>query len=369
MYNTDNVVLATPGKFHAFYLATELAKKGKLEGLYCSHRTIRPPAGIPWSKYRNRWDIGFREALGKLGISLNFDKWKMFDEWLAKELSKQEPGVLHGWNGGVHKTFTTLKERGWKLCVERSCPHNQVQIDLVIDEAKRLKLPFTYDHDRLKRSIEELYLADTIVVPSYYSASSYHDKALKDKVVINPLGANFPFYPRDHHKTKDKFTILLVGNNFLRKGTHYLIEAFEKIDDPNAELIIRGQVPPDYMERIKDERITILPTLLPEAFKKLYQKADVFVLPSIDEGFGMAAVEAMAYGLPLVVSENVGATQILDDRVSVKVPIRSSEAIADAIMKAKDLPKNDQFDLARKEILENNSWEKCVERMIKDAYN
>jgi glycosyltransferase involved in cell wall biosynthesis len=159
----------------------------------------------------------------------------------------------------------------------------------------------------------------------------------------------------------------MIGNNFLRKGTHYLIEAFRHIADPNAELLIRGDVPAAYRGRVRDARIRILPDLPRERLLELYAQADVFVQPSIDEGFGMTVFEALGFGLPLVVTENVGARDLLTPAVSVTVPIRDPEALAAGISAALRLP-GERFDAERRAILERNTWAACVERMLTGVY-
>jgi glycosyltransferase involved in cell wall biosynthesis len=159
----------------------------------------------------------------------------------------------------------------------------------------------------------------------------------------------------------------MVGNNFLRKGTYYLVEAFKLIDDPQAELWIRGDVPTSYRKRIQDPRVTIIPPVLPNRLKKIFQAADVFVQPSIDEGFGMTVLEALGYGLPVVVTDHVGASDLLSPQVAITVPVRSPEATAAAIEAAGRLP-GSQFDAARKSIIDKNSWAACAQRMIDSVY-
>lgn len=159
----------------------------------------------------------------------------------------------------------------------------------------------------------------------------------------------------------------MVGNSFLRKGTHYLVEAMKFIESRDARLFIRGDVPPAYRRRINDPRIQILGPLWPAQLRELYANSDVFVQPSIDEGFGMTVLEALSYGLPLVATENVGCCDLLSDRVSVKVPIRSSEAIAEAIPRALALV-GSAFDAERRRILATNSWRGTAERLLSYGY-
>ena len=367
MNNGRKIDIAVAGKFHAYYLAAEFASLYRLRDLYSSHRSLRPPKHVSKGAFHNRIDFAVWAALARfLPVGYSGDhKNELFDNWLSHKLIGKAPGILHSWNGNSHSTFTRLKGTGWLLCLERSCPHNQVQFDLLQEEGKMIDIPHVQNMRALDRAIEELYLADVIVAPSSYSARSYKDTELTRKVRVNPLGANFTYVdrPQRNHGLK----VLMVGNDFLRKGAHYLVEAFRRVSIPKAELWIRGDVPDAYRKRIRDSRITIIPPLSPGRLRRLYRDADVFVQPSIDEGFGMTVFEALGFGLPLVVTENVGSGDLLSPDVAVTVPIRNPEALAAAIELARQLP-GTEFDASRRRILEKNTWRACAQRMIHSVY-
>ena len=364
---SGGVTLATAGKFYTFHLAAEFAKLGVLEKLIVSDRHLLAPDGVPQSAYINRPDLAYwryAQMLCNVGYSEE-RKNRIYEEWLARRLLKMRPGVLHVWNGIARTSFKRLAGRGWLRCLERACPHNWVQYTLLSEEADRLGLQYIEGKSDIERAVEELYMADIIAVPSAYSAASYTDPELARKVRVNALGANYPFLQR--RDNGGRLRILMVGNDFVRKGVHYLIEGFKLIDDPTAELWIRGPVPADYHPSIKDSRIKVIGGLMPGKLQELYRSATVFVQPSIDEGFGMTVLEALACGLPLVVTENVGALDVLTDEVAITVPIRDPEALARAILAARHLP-GAAFDAARRRILERNSWEACAHRMLTDVY-
>jgi glycosyltransferase involved in cell wall biosynthesis len=361
------VDIAVAGKFHAYYLASEFGKLSRLRDLYSVHRTISPPNSVSHRAFHNRLDLAAWGALSRytsLGYT-NERKFEIFDQWLLGELRSKSPGILHSWNGGSLNTFKALKGSGWRLCLERSCPHNQFQYDLLVEEGKTLGIPHAQNMRALERAIEELQLADVIVTPSSYSAASYKDPDLIRKVRVNSLGGNIKYQERP--KKQPGFRVLMVGNNFLRKGIHYLVEAFRLIRDPMAELWIRGDVPDVYRSRIKDARVTIIPAVLPSKLRELYLAADVFVQPSIDEGFGMTVLEALGFGLPVVITENVGSKDLLSPDVAFTVPIRDPRALADAIESARLVP-GPSFDLARKAIIEMNTWAACARRMLDRVY-
>ena len=365
----QKITLSVAGKFHAISLAKEYAKRNVLSDLYCISRKFEVPFGIPKKSYHNRIDLAWYQAIGsRIPINIYSHKTKnyIFDAWIKRSLINKEPGILHGWNGCSYETFKTINKLGWKTCVERSCPHNQVQHDLLTEEADLIGVNYIQDKEKLAKQIEELYLADTIVCPSSYSASSYTDPELIKKVKCVSLGSNFKYRERNSSK-KEGLRILMVGNSFLRKGTHYLIEAMKQIDDPKAELWIRGEIPAAYRERIKDPRIKIFDAVSADRLKELYQTADVFVQPSIDEGFGMTVLEALSFGLPLVVTENVGAKDVLNNKVATVVPIRDASALANGILSVQHKA-DSNFDKERTHIINTYTWARCADKMIKDVY-
>lgn len=364
------LTISVAGKFHALSIAKEIYKLGLLQDIYCiDPHFLAKNYGIPKNKYHNRVDLLARQIIASKVPFINFSSTKKsdyFDLWVGKQLTKQEPGTLHSWNGSSYHTFKMLKGTEWKCCVERSCPHNQFQYDLLMEEAEITGVKHLEDLEKLKRNIEELYLSDKIICPSSYSANSYKDDELIKKLVKIPLGGNYPYKERTKKKNSG-LKILMVGNSFLRKGIHYLVEAMKYIKHPKAELWVRGNVPNEYRPRIKDNRIKIFENLSLNELNNLYSSADVFVQSSVDEGFGMTVLEALSYGLPLVVTENVGAKDVLNTKVSQIVPIRNPEAIAKAVLEVKNLEFND-FDFERKKILDHFNWHTCAKRLINEGY-
>src|SRR5438876_8245241 len=124
------------GRFHVFPLAAQMEKLGLLERVFCADKILRAPDGIPPPKFRNRLDLAIRQRAGRLVPWLASNPRQIeieFDRWLLKNVERLRPGILHGWNLHVLRTFRALKGNGWKLCLERSCPHNAFQEALLKD--------------------------------------------------------------------------------------------------------------------------------------------------------------------------------------------------------------------------------------------
>ena len=124
----------------------------------------------------------------------------------------------------------------------------------------------------------------------------------------------------------------------LRKGTPYLLEAFRMVarEVKDAELwltrIIFEDIN-DLIQRNTDLNINWAPALPHRELARRLRAADIYVLPSLEEGMARTSLEALACGLPIVVTPNTGSNDFVQHRRNGSVvPIRDPRAIADEIL-------------------------------------
>jgi len=132
-----------------------------------------------------------------------------------------------------------------------------------------------------------------------------------DRVSVVGAGANFTSLPPLRPRPSGPPTVLFVGNDFERKGGLHLVEAFARLRRrvPDVRLRIVGTphpLPPqdgvEVLGRIRDR----------DRMSQLYAEADVFCLPSLFDPFPGALLEAMAHGLPAVVTTTSGIPEIVE---------------------------------------------------------
>lgn len=137
-----------------------------------------------------------------------------------------------------------------------------------------------------------------------------------DRVVVAPITALVPDAPsRDPEPSDGTTRYLFVGRLIERKGLDVLLEAFERVD--GGELRIAGDGPLREMVEAaagRDPRIRLIGHIAGEALARAYQDADVLVVPSLYEPWGLVVHEGLAYGLPVVVTDEVGAADDLIER-------------------------------------------------------
>ena len=163
---------------------------------------------------------------------------------------------------------------------------------------------------KLQRKDEELKLADAIFV-----ASSFTAKTLKDYTgnlaPVNVIPYGFPPVIDPQKRTYDNFShnrplkLLFVGSLSQRKGIAYLFEAVKKFGS-RVQLTIVGRKK-DVPCAVLDEQLakhTWYESLSNNEILQLMQQHDVFVFPSLFEGFGLVITEAMSQGTPVITTAN-----------------------------------------------------------------
>jgi glycosyltransferase involved in cell wall biosynthesis len=144
-------------------------------------------------------------------------------------------------------------------------------------------------------------------------------------------GARLDRFAKNGAPDKAKFVVLWVGTVSLRKGFMYLLEAFHKLKHPDKELRVIGPVSAEMDVLLKNkslEGVNFLGPVPNQKLSEMYSTANVFVLPSLEEGLAMVQGEALACGCPIIGSVNSGAEDLITHgKEGFIVPIRSSEAI------------------------------------------
>ena len=165
-------------------------------------------------------------------------------------------------------------------------------------------------------------------------------------------------------------TLLFVGRLIERKGISYLLQAMAKLREtcPNLHAYIVGDGPLREELRAEADALGIGSQVSLEGFVphgellEYYQKADVFVLPSLNEALGHVTHEALASGLPIVTT-NTGAAELVDGN-GIVVPREDAGAIAEALERLlHDKALREQMAKQSRALAENMSW-----RTIAEAY-
>ncbi len=330
------VAVSTTRPFHAAMLANSLVKHGSGVRIYSS-APRRYFARLDAQVAMTLVPSALQSAIHFLHVPasnrvLNYDSW-LYDYSVAALL---RPGDLFiGWASASLASARAARHRGARFVLDRACPHVDFQQQIVIEESARLGVPHTRQAAWFRdRQLAEYELADRILAPSEYTRATFPD-SLRDKVIKAPLFGRCRFPEHTHPERHAEFTVGVVGGDPVRKGYLYLLQAWEQLKLPNARLLIRtdadlAQFPAlkDLLSRLDNvEVVRYVPDMT-----EFYQRCDVFVLPSVDDGFGMALFEAMANGVPAIATTHCGSSELLTPgHDGMVVPPFRAEALADAM--------------------------------------
>ena len=244
-----------------------------------------------------------------------------------------------------YKTSQRLRREGIPtLCVmEEVNSHVDLHIDLQKQELERLGLRNTteivIDHALRLKAYEE---ADCILCPSEFVRRSFLEKGFTpDRLIM----VNFGFPHNDILAAmpmgveNKPFRVLYVGQIHYRKGLYYAIEAFRKLNHPKKEFIIVGpKTPITGLEKTQiPEGVVFTGALKGEALKEQYRRASVFILPSIEDGFGLVVGEALTFGVPILTTLNTGAKDVITNGVEgFTVPPMDVTALAERLQQMAD---------------------------------
>lgn len=183
-----------------------------------------------------------------------------------------------------------------------------------------------------------------LVPPARDQYRFYLDKGIKAErmKLINHFSAIEAAKKVVNHNP-ERFRIVSLGRLVHKKGYHVLLEAFAKLEDKGGKhfvLDIGGSGPeqPALMAQIDRLGLAGKVTLTGwvDDAAGFLQDGDLFVLPSLDEPFGIVVLEAMALGLPIVSSDSQGPAEILDDDTAWFCKAGDVESLATVLQDACD---------------------------------
>ena len=325
--------------FHVYNLALQLQRLGFLKTYYTALPASRTPEVSSEKVKRAPLLLGPTYLARRLGFNrletvLEKPLRDMFTHWMAANMTSCD--VLHSLSGFGLPAFRTAKERyGAVTICDRGSTHILYQDNNLREEHERWGLPYKgIDPEVIETEISEYESCDLITVPSKFSYETFLTKGVPpNKLALIPYGVDLDMF-RPLEKSDKVFRSIYVGQITLRKGIPYLLQAFANINLPNFEFLLVGKLDEDLKGHFLQNKGNCI-YLGPKPRAELYQwfsRASVFVIASIEDGFGMVVAQAMACGLPVVIAKNTGAADLITDGVEgFIVPPRDPAALREKV--------------------------------------
>jgi glycosyltransferase involved in cell wall biosynthesis len=350
----NGVVTAACGRFHMFDQARELAAHGLLHTLFTDYPRSYPVRfGVPTERVEPFLANGVvKQTVMRMPIANRLLPLTMraihaaFSKRMAARLPN-DANFFIGLSSFCLEALQLCRERDVPCAVDHGSLHQKTERALVLEDARRWNVSPPMDLSPqwlIDKQQSEYEAADHVMVLSRAAERSMIEQGVPaGKLFCNPCGVDLgTFCPG--RKSDDTFRVLQVGGISLRKGVPDLLEAFKLANLSDAELCFVGGGRDAsglhrVIERYRTLNVRFHEPVPQTRLREVYQRSSVFVLASIADGFGMVVPQAMACGLPVIVTENVGASDLVEDGVNgFVVPIRSPHLIAQRLQQLHDDP-------------------------------
>ena len=341
-----------PGRQHSHQAALALEEAGMLAGYWAGvpaglrHRRWVPAplwrrfiryAPVPLPEERTRW-APWVPALRRLADPLprgagswaDFLACRMFDRWAARRLRPGMADAVVACEISARETFRRAKRLGMTTVLDAAATHHATQ-DRYHGFAEPAEL-----HRRITAiKDEEISLADHVLVVSELARRSYVEAGVPpERVHCVPLGADLElFAPAADEPSQAGATFVFAGAASRVKGLDVLLDAFAGVQaaEPGARLLVIG--PPGDASPLLGPPApaggTVLGSLSQLKLAGRLRTADCLVLSSRNESFGMVVPEALASGVPALVSDRSGAADLIaEGRNGWVVPAGDAGALA-----------------------------------------
>jgi glycosyltransferase involved in cell wall biosynthesis len=293
--------------------------------------------GLPTVKAReNPWPL----LLSRLRLSLNIAKvsdWEreniQFDSWIAKRLATSSSRIFIGVETCCAHALKAARENGMFTFVDWPGISTTFLNQRAVEAAHQFSLSTSVSADTPEMSArkqQEMELADVILTCSEFHARTLRDQGFPpEKLRVIPLWVDTAFWrPSNGRKAFESgpLRVLYAGKINIRKGITYLVQAAVSCGREVA-LTLVGNVDDELRPFFKrhGETLKLIPACTKAELRRHFHEHDLLVLPSLGDSFGFVALEAMACGLPVIVSEYCGAP-VPDP--SWRAPAMNADALA-----------------------------------------
>ena len=267
-----------------------------------------------------------------------------FGRWFARKVLRHletveldpDKDAFFGFDTNSLEVLEALKPRGVLTVLDQVDP-GKVEEDMVIEEAERWpgwqKAPGRMPAVYWERRRAEWRVADVVLVNSEWSREALMRQGVPGgKIVVIPLAIDLAGGPlAEPIEARGDLKVLWLGSVNLRKGVQYLIDAARMLQERKIQFLLAGPL------EISNPVVSALPGNMKvlgwvtrDQLSSVYRQAHVFVLPTISDGFAVTQLEAMAHGLPVVITPNCGRV-VTDGVDGLIVPARDGKGLADAL--------------------------------------
>lgn len=339
------IAIVVQGRFHAFDLARALLRRGHDVTVLTNYpKWAVARFGVPADCVRSFWPHGVASRAADRVSDLTgarYERWlnPLFGRWASRELARHRWDVIHAWSGILEEIYDAGRNGQALNLIMRGSAHIRVQARLLLEEERRtgIRLPGP-DPWIVAREEREYELADRIVTLSRFARDSFVAQGVRpEKLRLLPLGADTRMFRADRAAIEarcarilagETLKVLYVGALSLRKGLWDSRTIVRRLRD-RFDFRFVGPRSREVRELAIGlaEVAEVVPKQPHLELRRWYEQSDLFMFPTVEDGFAVVLAQAHANALPVLTTPNCGGPDLIRDGESGWVlPIREPEA-------------------------------------------
>ncbi|MBW4646739.1 MAG: glycosyltransferase family 4 protein [Goleter apudmare HA4340-LM2] len=345
------IAIVVHGRFHAFDLARELINQGHNVTLFTNYpKKFVEKFNIPQECVETFLLHGtltrIIHQLPEILDTPNFEAFihSAFSHWASQIIIKHDYDVVHVFSGVAEEIFSSLSGKPVLKTLLRGSAHIRTQFQLLSEEEKRTDISINKPSNwMIAREEREYQLADVVVVLSTFAQKSFITQNIPPlKIKILPLGTQLNKFRPEQPVIEErcyrilhepKLRILMVGTFSYRKGVIYLVD-IAKLCSQFCQFKFVGSITREAQELAKKSTRNIEFISKQPQFElpKIYAWADIFIFPTIEDGYAVVLAQAQAAALPILTTENCsGRDIVVEGKTGWILPIRNLESFVNRL--------------------------------------
>jgi glycosyltransferase involved in cell wall biosynthesis len=345
------IAIVVHGRWDAFDISRELSSRGHDVSLFTNYpRWAVRRFGVACADVRSFWPHGvLMRAVGRLGPAAvrRFETplHRLFGHWAAGALKVDAPDVLYIFSGIAEESLRALEGTSCFRLLVRESSHIRTQRRLLREEELRTRAP----QDKpsawmVAREEREYRLADAIRVVSSFAYQTFLDEGVpSSKLRLIKTGIDVRAFRAAEHEiasrhrriaTAQRLRVLNVGTFAFRKGVWDLATVINALGTERFEFRFVGPILAEARPLVAElkGKATFVSKQAQSNLPASYAWGDVFVLPTIEDGYAVVLAQAAAAGLPIITTPNgAGRDLVLEGETGWVVPIRTPSAVVERL--------------------------------------
>jgi glycosyltransferase involved in cell wall biosynthesis len=306
-----------------------------------------PTAHIP--KLRISYSPYFKAAIGDL-------------------CKKQHIQIIHDnglWLPSNHAAADVSRKRGIPLIIQ---PHGMLEPWALSYHAWKKQLAWRLYQQR------DLQTAALLVATSRQEADGFRRAGLRNPIAVIPNGVDLPAWQERSIPRDGEHYALFLSRIHPKKGLMNLVAAWSQVMPEGWRMVVAGPDEGGHRAEVEaavrkagiEKSLRFIGPVAGAEKEKCYREADLFILPTFSENFGMVAAEALSYGVPVITTKGAPWQGLMDNRCGWWVDIGVAP-LAAAIREAVEMTDAERRDMGkrgRRFVAVQYSWSRIAEDML-----